>query len=177
MERKTSLLYGLFILLLVVSISGCGSSKETVYFEPEPDLFPPLSEPEQPEPATVTPEPPPADITQKKALILLAIHFDFDRSALTPEARAILAENARKLSENPEVSVRIEGHCDERGTVEYNLALAERRARSVRNYIINYGISPNRLTIISYGKERPIDFGHTPLAWAQNRRAEFVIQN
>lgn len=177
MERKTSLLYGLFILLLVVSISGCGGSKETVNFEPEPDLFPPISEPEQPEPATVTPEPPPADITQKEALILLAIHFDFDRSALTPEARAILAENARKLSENPEVSVRIEGHCDERGTVEYNLALAERRALSVRNYIINYGISPNRLTIISYGKERPIDFGHTPQSWAQNRRAEFVIQN
>jgi len=176
MEKKTSLLYGLFILLLVVSISGCGGSKETVNFEPEPDPFPPVNEPEQPEPATVTPEPP-ADIARKEPLILLAIHFDFDRSALTPEARALLAENAHKLSENPDVSVRIEGHCDERGTVEYNLALAERRALSVRNYIINYGISPNRLTIISYGKERPIDFGHTPLAWAQNRRAEFVIQN
>ena len=109
MGKKTSLLYGLTILLLVVSISGCGGSKETVNFEPEPDPFPPVNEPEQPEPATVTPEPP-ADIARKEPLILLAIHFDFDRSALTPEARALLAENAHKLSENPDVSVRIEGH-------------------------------------------------------------------
>ncbi len=86
----------------------------------------------------------------------------------------MLAENARQLLENPAVSVRIEGHCDERGTVEYNLALGERRAMVTRDYLTNYGISPNQITVLSYGKERPLDPGHTPDAWDKNRRAEFL---
>jgi len=71
--------------------------------------------------------------------------------------------------------LRIEGHCDERGTIEYNLALGERRANSVKNYLVNYGIDPNRLTTISYGEERPKDPRHNEEAWAKNRRVEFVI--
>jgi peptidoglycan-associated lipoprotein len=107
----------------------------------------------------------------------LTVNFDFDKSDLTPEGRAILADNARKLEQNPEVFIRLEGHCDERGTVEYNLALGERRARSVRDYLVNFGISPGRMTVISYGKERPVDPGQNESAWAKNRRAEFVILN
>ena len=79
------------------------------------------------------------------------------------------------LKENPDIKLTIEGHCDERGTIEYNLALGERRANAVKNYLINYGINPKRLSTISYGKERPLDPRSNEEAWAKNRRAAFVI--
>ena len=164
----------LFIFLIL--LSACGGSKETARFEPDP--FPePVAPVEQPAP---TPEPEPTfepDIPKKEPVRLATIHFDFDRSSLTEQAKALLANNARQLRNNPEINIRIEGHCDERGTVEYNLALGERRAQAVRNYLVNFGIAASRMTIISYGKERPVDPRHTPQAWAENRRAEFVILN
>jgi peptidoglycan-associated lipoprotein len=87
----------------------------------------------------------------------------------------ILKENAALLHKYPKVKIQIEGHCDERGTNEYNLALGERRANSTRNYLISLGISPDRISTISYGEERPLDPGHNEEAWAKNRRAHFVI--
>lgn len=107
--------------------------------------------------------------------LLKDIHFDFDRYDLRPDAKRILAENARVLMENPTWKVQIEGHCDERGSNEYNLALGERRARSAMNYLIKLGISPERLSIISYGEERPLDPRHCEEAWAKNRRCHFVV--
>jgi len=103
------------------------------------------------------------------------IFFDFDEATIRPDARAILENNARWLKKNPRVKILIEGHCDERGTIEYNLALGDRRANAARDYLISLGIDPTRIATISYGEERPFAQGHNEEAWAQNRRAHFVI--
>ena len=104
------------------------------------------------------------------------IHFDFDKYNLLPLAQQILQRKAEWLRNNPNVSVIIEGHCDERGTNEYNLALGDRRAESAKTYLINLGIAGSRLTTISYGEELPVDSGHNEVAWAKNRRAHFEIE-
>ncbi|HET8948547.1 MAG TPA: peptidoglycan-associated lipoprotein Pal, partial [Candidatus Polarisedimenticolia bacterium] len=101
--------------------------------------------------------------------------FDFDSADLNGESKTTLNDNAAQIRQHAPLAVRIEGHCDERGTTEYNLALGDRRARAARDYIVSLGIPANRLRTISYGKERPVDPGHTEAAWAQNRRAEFVF--
>jgi len=103
------------------------------------------------------------------------IYFDFDKSELKPEAREILSQKASLLRERQTVTIRIGGHCDEWGTEEYNLALGERRANEAKNYLSNAGIGAERLSTISYGKERPLDSGHNSEAWAKNRRDEFHI--
>lgn len=104
-----------------------------------------------------------------------SIYFDFDRSELKPEARANLTKKAAWLRAHPEFSVRIEGHCDERGTNEYNLALGERRANAAFKFLNALGVSGNRITTVSYGEERPADPGHNESAWAKNRRDEFKL--
>jgi len=104
------------------------------------------------------------------------VHFDFDSSNLLSEAQEILRWKAEWLRENPDVHVTIEGHCDERGTSEYNLALGDRRANSAKSYLMDLGISGSRLATISYGEERPLDPGHNEEAWAKNRRDHFVIE-
>ena len=106
-----------------------------------------------------------------------AIYFDFDRSFIRPEYRPILKEKADYLKDNPNVRIRIEGNCDERGTNEYNLALGERRANSARKFLISLGVSPGQIETISYGEERPLALGHSKGAWAQNRRDDFAIIN
>jgi|GEM_PF-161907 len=107
--------------------------------------------------------------------LLKDIHFDFDRYDIRPEDAEILKENAALLIKYPDKRIQIEGHCDERGTAEYNLALGERRAQSARDFLISLGIAPNRITTISYGEEKPLDPGHNEEAWAKNRRCHFVI--
>ena len=107
--------------------------------------------------------------------LLKDIHFDFDRYEIRPEDAEILKENAALLIKYPDKRIQIEGHCDERGTAEYNLALGERRAQSARDFLISLGIAPNRITTISYGEEKPLDPGHHEEAWAKNRRCHFVI--
>jgi peptidoglycan-associated lipoprotein len=106
---------------------------------------------------------------------LQTIYFDFDSSALTAAARATLEENANWLKTSDKVDIQIEGHCDERGGHQYNLALGERRARSVKDYLTALGVNGARVSIISYGKEKPVAFGHDEGAWSKNRRANFVI--
>jgi len=103
------------------------------------------------------------------------IHFEFDSSTLTSEAQLILKKKAEWLQNNPGSMSTIEGHCDERGTGEYNLALGDRRATSAKNFLVDLGISASRLTTISYGEERPVDLGKTEEAWAKNRRCHFTI--
>lgn len=104
------------------------------------------------------------------------VFFDFDRYDLTPEGQRILDAQAQWLQQYPNLNVTIEGHCDERGTREYNLALGERRANSVRSYLVALGVDPNRIAVISYGKERPAVLGSNPSAWAQNRRAVTIVE-
>lgn len=106
---------------------------------------------------------------------LMPIYFDFDRFTIREDARPILERNASWLKENLAIKVQVQGHADERGSDEYNLALGERRAQSTRGYLVNLGIDPSRLSTISYGEERPADPHHNEEAWAKNRRAEFVI--
>ena len=103
------------------------------------------------------------------------IFYGFDRSDLSAEARATLDRQATWLKKHPSVTIALEGHCDERGTREYNLALGERRANSAKNYLIASGVSESRVTTVSYGKERPAVLGSNEAAWAQNRRAVSVI--
>ncbi len=107
--------------------------------------------------------------------LLKDIHFDFDRYEVRRGDEEILKENAAWLKKNPKTKVQVEGHCDERGTVEYNLALGERRASYAKQYLVSLGIAADRISTISYGKERPLVTGHDEEAWANNRRVHFVV--
>jgi peptidoglycan-associated lipoprotein len=103
------------------------------------------------------------------------INFDYDSSAIGPDARKILNVNADFLSKNRVSAIVVEGHCDERGTAEYNMALGQRRAQETKKYLVNLGINESKITTISYGNERPLDTGNNEEAWAKNRRAHFVV--
>lgn len=114
--------------------------------------------------------------TAKNRFVNEMVYFAFDDASLDQQAQEVLREKAVWLRDNPDASVIIEGHTDERGTNAYNLALGERRAESVKSFLVNLGVNASRLTTISYGEERPIAFGQTEAAWAQNRRAAFVVE-
>jgi peptidoglycan-associated lipoprotein len=103
------------------------------------------------------------------------IHFEYDSANLTDQARATLEKHALWLQNHRAARVSVEGHCDERGTVEYNLALGEKRARAARDYLASLGVASDRLRTVSFGKERPLDTGNNEAAWAANRRAHFAI--
>jgi peptidoglycan-associated lipoprotein len=114
-------------------------------------------------------------LEEKQASEFKDIYYDFDKFNLKPEARELLRRHADWLLEHSNFDVIIEGHCDERGTNEYNLALGERRAASAMKYLADLGVEKKRLTTISYGEELPLDPGHNEEAWAKNRRAHFVV--
>lgn len=124
----------------------------------------------------VTPQPETVQAAEEKASPLQDIFFDYDKSSIRADMKKSLTENVRWLKANPLASIIIEGHCDERGTVEYNQALGQRRATSVKNHLVAAGIDVKRIKIVSYGKERPFVEGHDESAWQQNRRAHFVLQ-
>ena len=113
---------------------------------------------------------------KKKTFLKELILFDYDSTVLSSTAQDRLVKKSTWLKENSNAKVIIEGHCDERGTVEYNLALGERRAEAAKAFLVDLGVSASRLTTISYGKERPFDKGHYEGAWSKNRRAHFVIE-
>ncbi len=126
-----------------------------------------------------------AQMAQEKAAKIAAaknrfvnqnIHFDFDSAELSSMAKMLLKEKAEWLRANAMVKVAVQGHCDERGTTDYNLALGERRAQAARNYLADLGISAGRLTMVSFGEEKPLDPGQTEEAYRKNRRAQFVIE-
>ena len=104
------------------------------------------------------------------------IYFDFDSSALQPMAREVLQRKADFLFEHADASIILEGHCDERGTEAYNIALGDRRAESAKAFLVDIGIDPSRMTTISYGEERPVDPANNAEAWAKNRRVHFIIE-
>lgn len=167
MNRKLlAFLVGGTVLLLLMA--GCSSKKSGVE-----DETPPLTTEETPPP----PPPPPddADLPPPPVEVMLeTIYFDYDKYNLRSEAKTALGNNAKSLRENADLTVLIEGHCDERGTVEYNLALGEKRAKAARDYLVDLGVQADRIRTISYGEERPADPGHTESAWGKNRRAEFI---
>lgn len=116
-----------------------------------------------------------SDSDAGRAMGLQTVHYAYDSSVLDATAKGALDENARILKEKSSLKVQIEGHCDERGGIQYNIALGERRASVAKSYLIDKGVNADQLTIISYGKEKPLDAGHTEEAWAKNRRSNFRI--
>jgi peptidoglycan-associated lipoprotein len=106
---------------------------------------------------------------------LRTVFFAYDSFDLTSSSQTTLQENARWLKAYPDLAIVIEGHCDERGTIEYNLALGEKRANTVRDYLTTLGVNRSRIRVVTYGEERPIAEGHQESAWSRNRRAEFKV--
>ena len=181
----------LWLVMLVTCVAlACGGNKPPVA---RPSPPPPAADsvastatpaPPEPvrEPTLVPPEPVRADMITSSTLDdlnrnspLKPVFYDLDSSELSATGQAALDENAATLKKNASWTITIEGHCDERGTSEYNLALGERRAITARSYLVSIGIPANRLRTVSYGKEFPFDPGHDESAFAKNRRAHFVI--
>jgi peptidoglycan-associated lipoprotein len=162
------------LLLAAVLFSGCAKKQTTPMTEgaQAPEAIAPATEQAPPpEKAPVVEEKP-----AQAVITLQDIYFAYDKYNIKPEYKDVLTKNAELLMANPNVKLLIEGHCDERGTAEYNIALGERRARAALDFYTAYGVRPERLNWISYGKERPFDPGHNEEAWAKNRRAHMVIQ-
>jgi peptidoglycan-associated lipoprotein len=146
---------------------------------PSPTTAPPEVRVEPPAAQAVVPEAPKAPEPAAAAVAaspLKDAFFDYDKSALREDQKAALTEDVAWLKGNAGAKVLIEGHCDERGTAEYNLGLGERRAKAVKDYLIAAGVAADRISIISYGKERPFVLGHDESAWKWNRRGHFVLQ-
>ena len=161
-----------FGLVVALALGGC--AKKPV---PVPPPAPPAPAPTTPEAPPPTPPQPSEPVTSiVGAGDFQPVFFDFDSYTLNDTGRGALDADARLLRDNADVRVVIEGHCDERGTVEYNQALGERRAQAARDYLVAAGIADSRLRTVSYGKERPFDLGHDEAAWAKNRRAHFTLQ-
>jgi len=114
--------------------------------------------------------------TQERPSPFTDIHFDFDKSFIREDAKPALQKVAEYLKKTPGASVLIEGHCDERGTPEYNMALGERRAASAKSYLVSLGVKGGSLSTVSFGEEKPVDPGHNEEAWAKNRRAHIVLK-
>ncbi len=166
MRKVSVLLVGILVLLL---FSFC-AKKPPVVEEPTPPV---VTEPETP---PIPPEVPEEEVTKRVITQedLQPIYFDFDKYNLRTGDREILNRNALVLKQNPTVRIRIEGNCDERGTVEYNLALGEKRARAAKDFLINLGIDPDRITFITYGKEKA-DRCYNEECWYKDRRDDFAI--
>jgi len=186
MLNRKLLFTALVVLSLVLFAPAC--KKKTAETEP---VAP------QPAPVEVAPEPAPVEVTEEtfeeaepevvavplKTIaelnqegVLSTVYFEFDQYDLSDSTRAVLQANAQWLQGNPEYRIVVEGHCDERGTIEYNLALGEKRARAVVDYLADLGLGASRVRMITYGEERPEDPTSSEAAWSKNRRAAFVIE-
>ena len=158
MTLKTNLKNVLLVIFTTLILSACSTAKKSA--DIEGDVY-----------------------TGKETVEYLAagvpdrVFFATNKSSLTTASRATLRKQATFLRKNKNLNVVIEGHADERGTREYNLALGERRANAAKDYLITYGISADRISVISYGKERPVDSGSNPLSWSKNRRSVTVKAN
>ena len=185
MSQRKALLVLLLAVGLVFGVTGC----KTPDVVTEPPPAPPVVEPE-PEPEPVVVEPPAIDkpiVIQKSVEeeiqelnnegVLKTIYFDFDKSDLSETSRAMLRQNADWLRANADYKVVVEGHCDERGTIEYNLALGERRARATKEFLAELGVNASSLRLVSYGEERPEVEGSGESAHSKNRRAAFWIES
>ncbi len=176
---KTPVRWRMAVVLtaVVLIVSGCARKSRETAPVPTPTPPPPATTaPEKPKPVE-TPKPaetPPA-ATPFGSADLQPAFFDFDSYALTDQARAALDQDGKLLRAHSSAKITIEGHCDERGTAEYNQALGEKRAQAARDYLAAAGVEASRIQIISYGKERPFDPGHDEAAWAKNRRAHLVL--
>ncbi len=171
--RKYSFLFLVLTVAVLMILPACAKKDTTPVedIEPAEDIAPP-------------PPPPPPDyeeaeeeiIEEAEQIMLEDIFFEYDKFSIQDEYKATLTMNAEALMEYPDVVLVIEGHCDERGTNEYNLSLGEKRAKAVLDFYVAYGVSASRLSIVSYGEERPFDSGHNESAWSMNRRAHMAVK-
>lgn len=185
-RQKTWFLLIVMGMIFSVIAAGCAkkveTAKQTVSPMEErvtPAPVPPVEEPKKEErPAVKEAEvaPPEAPRPAPQVSLLEEIHFDYDKSVIRPDAKAVLEKHAKWLQANQRVKVQIEGHCDERGTDEYNLALGERRAQATKRFLAAMGVEAKRLSTISYGEERPLCTEHEESCYAKNRRAHFVME-
>ena len=179
-------------LVVVLALLACSRPKPVVAPEVSRPVSTPVPAPSSAPAQEVSPEPavqpasrPEAEITAaelpadleaiNKAGYLKDVFFDTDKAELREDARAILAQNAAFLAQHPTLRILVEGHCDERNTNEYNLALGWRRANAVKDYLVSLGVEASRISTISYGEERPFATCHDESCWWQNRRAHFVV--
>ena len=158
-------LLALGLLLSAVSLGGC---KKAPPAAPAPVVVPEAAP--DPEPIMEAPEP-----VQEIVKNFQRVYFDFDTASLGSEARSALSDNAALLQQHTAVKIEVQGHADERGTTEYNLALGQKRADSVKRFLSAQGVSASRLSVISYGEERPLEGLSSETAWSKNRRAEFRV--
>ena len=163
--QKKRWMYLALVFVIPVMLFSVSCQKKVVDATPAPAPEPKIEVKKEPAPVYKAP-----DVVMQED-----IYFAFDKSTLTPAAQDNLLRKAEWLRENPDATVTIEGHCDDRGTNEYNLALGDRRAESAKAFLVDLGIDPMRLTTISYGEERPVDPRNTEEAWAKNRRDHFVV--
>ncbi len=189
-RQQTAWMFILILAVAVVSAIGCAKQPEVGGTTPAgpavasttPPSAPPVARPTE---TPVAPPPAPREATLPPAAgpgtaaaaasPLKDVFFDYDKAVLTDEGKRALNEDAAWLKANPRAQIALEGHCDERGTSEYNLGLGDRRAKAVREYLVAAGVDGGRIRTISYGKERPFVLGHDESAWRWNRRAHFVV--
>jgi len=189
--RRDSKALIVLVLLGTIVIAACKGKAKPPVARPMPppatnttDSPPPRPEPPEPvaEPPIVVPPMPAEDAINSKSIDdlnrdspLRPLFFELDSADVSAEGQQVLQANAAVLKKYPAMQITIEGHCDERGTAEYNLALGERRALAAKNYLVSLGIPADKIKTVSYGKEFPFDPGHDDGAWQKNRRAHFVI--
>ena len=170
-----------FLLLMLAGLvlAGCASTSETE----QPPSTADTTEEDPIESPPVPPDPEPDYKVDDGELkyrggppISRTFYFDYDRAVVMPADLSVLEKHAAYLNENRDASVVLEGHCDERGTREYNLALGENRSNAVRGFLISAGVSASQIETVSYGEERPVDPGHSDAAWARNRRAVLIYR-
>jgi peptidoglycan-associated lipoprotein len=193
-ERRVKMLRKMFVVPVLLGVfllaAGCGCFRQAMKGEvapPRPSEVVKVTPEEKKEEVVVKKEVPEVSPLEKKVPVpgaapsappegivsLQDIHFDFDRYNIRPQDAEILKKNLEWFKRNPNEKVRIEGHCDERGTIEYNLVLGQKRADAAKSFLVDLGVREELLETISYGKERPIDPRHNEEAWARNRRAHF----
>lgn len=173
MTRFSYLILVLALALLMI-LPACAKKDTVEVTDIEPadeEIVPPPPPPPLEEETEEVPV-----IEEVEPVVLEDIFFDYDKFTIKDEFKRILTANAELLLDNPDVELLVEGHCDERGTSEYNLSLGEKRAKAVLDFYVAYGVNAGRLALVSYGEEKPFDMGHNESAWAKNRRAHMVVK-
>jgi peptidoglycan-associated lipoprotein len=171
--KKRSLGLVLLVVLVGIALGGCGCFQQQMKGETPPPAAPPavVQAPEAKPVVPVAPPPPPPAAAPAPKMALKDVNFDFDKYNIREQDAAILKGDVPWFT--PGKKARVEGHCDERGTVEYNLVLGQKRADSAKNFLVNLGVNGSALETVSYGKEQPLDPEHNEAAWAKNRRVHF----
>jgi len=176
MKEKSIIYLSIMILVGLFSLWGCPKKAE-VASAPEAQKEAVTAPSPAPAAPAAAPEVKPEEAKEAAAVSeagLKPIYFDFDKSFMRDDARPVMQANAEWLKANPKVKIRIEGNCDERGTIEYNQALGQRRAASAKRYLTDLGVSSGRISLISYGKEKPLCSDHNETCWQKNRRDDLV---